>query len=169
MQIVLIATAYCCEGDVSFGTREGAFTALTELQPAFCSNRTPRPCPHSEGWCANVSAMVHEWGVGLKLPLKLACPAGSKIRAVDFASYGEVTGSCAGSFRQGSCHLTDTRDRVARLCTGKQRCTIQPEFRWTLGGGDPCEGVKKSLAVQVSCDRVWITPACKAEDSFRGE
>lgn len=77
----------------------------------------------------------------------ISCPAGTKVTAVTFASYGTPTGSC-GSFATSSCHATTSSSVVNTACIGKTSCTVSAENGIF---GDPCEGTFKRLYVQVAC------------------
>jgi len=79
--------------------------------------------------------------------IDLKCPPDSYISKIDFASFGNPTGSC-GSFELGSCNSQDTAAVVKTLCTGNSECNIAAS---TLIFGDPCPDVAKMLAVQVLC------------------
>ena len=79
--------------------------------------------------------------------LSLTCPAGQKISAIDFASYGTPSGSC-GSFSISSCNATVSTMDVGSACLGFNACSIAA----TNGTfGDPCVGTFKRLFVQARC------------------
>ncbi|KAL1060048.1 hypothetical protein V6Z11_1Z131300 [Gossypium hirsutum] len=69
------------------------------------------------------------------------------ISAIKFASFGTPLGTC-GSFSHGRCSGAKAHSIVQKVCVGSTSCSIDVSTR-TLG--DPCKGVKKSLAVEVSC------------------
>ena len=77
----------------------------------------------------------------------LSC-GNSRIASVLFASFGTPEGHCP-TFTVGSCNAASSTAIVAGLCLNKTNCTI-PVTDAVFG--DPCEGVKKSLAVSVACD-----------------
>ncbi|OMP05297.1 hypothetical protein CCACVL1_01966 [Corchorus capsularis] len=82
--------------------------------------------------------------------LSLACPSPNQvISSVKFSSFGTPQGTC-GSFSHGLCNSTATRalSIVQKACIGSSSCNISVSTK-TLG--DPCHGVEKSLAVEVSC------------------
>jgi hypothetical protein len=79
----------------------------------------------------------------------LGCPAGQKITAVTFASFGNPTGSCATGFKLGSCNAGDSISMVISLCVGKNTCAVPATN--TRFKGDPCNGTLKILAAQVKC------------------
>ena len=77
--------------------------------------------------------------------LTLTCTDGGTIKAIDFASYGLPTGTCAQGYMVDSkCDAADTADKVRGLCVGKQACTIVGAFSIF---GDPCLDTVKRLAV----------------------
>ncbi len=78
----------------------------------------------------------------------LRCPEGQVIDAVLFASYGEPAGECGGAFTVSQCHAASSETAVGSLCVGRGACTVAAA-NGTFG--DPCSGVVKSLAVEVSC------------------
>jgi len=92
----------------------------------------------------------------------LTCPQGQIISSVDFASYGNPTGTC-NSFAAGSCNSAASLTRVKSLCVGRNTCKV-PASNNTFG--DPCSGTTKSLSIQVSC--VAGTPSIGATSPFKG-
>ena len=74
-------------------------------------------------------------------------PAGYIFSDVVFASFGTPKGSC-GSFVTSTCNSINSVSVVSSLCVQKKSCVI-PATRKEFGG-DPCTGVIKSLAVQLS-------------------
>ena len=79
--------------------------------------------------------------------LSLACPAGQTIASVQFASYGNPSGSC-GSYAQGTCHAASSSAIVAKACVGKTSCAVVAN---DATFGDPCDGTAKRLYVQAGC------------------
>ncbi|XP_062013758.1 beta-galactosidase 8 [Rosa rugosa] len=80
--------------------------------------------------------------------LSLECPFPNQvISSIKFASYGRPSGTC-GSFRHGSCRSRSALSIVQKACIGSKSCSIEVS---TNTFGDPCKGVAKSLAVEVSC------------------
>ena len=91
--------------------------------------------------------------------LLLACPSGQVISSVAFASYGTPTGAC-GSLAQGACHAEDSMSVVASRCVGLNQCSVQANNEVF---GEPCLGVLKSLAAEVTCqapDVCDAPPSC---------
>ena len=67
--------------------------------------------------------------------LHLGCPAGGRIVAVDFASFGTPAGNCSGGFATSAgCDDNASKSRVEALCLGKQACRV-PAFTKDYG---PC-------------------------------
>ncbi|WRX35044.1 D-galactoside/L-rhamnose binding SUEL lectin domain - like 10 [Theobroma cacao] len=80
--------------------------------------------------------------------LSLVCPSPNQvISSIKFASFGTPRGTC-GSFSHGRCSSVRALSIVQKACTGSTRCSIGVS---TSTFGDPCKGVMKSLAVEVSC------------------
>lgn len=95
--------------------------------------------------------------------MTLTCATGA-FTGVDFASFGNPTGTC-GSFKKGSCDASNTTAYIASLCVGKHTCTIpsDPTVRNTLSPldqalGDPCHEQAKTLSVQLACKAGPPTP-----------
>ncbi|KAF2288798.1 hypothetical protein GH714_014248 [Hevea brasiliensis] len=80
--------------------------------------------------------------------LSLECPHPNQvISSIKFASFGTPHGTC-GSFSHGQCSSSNALSIVQKACVGSKSCSIGVSIN-TLG--DPCRGVEKSLAVEVSC------------------
>ena len=79
--------------------------------------------------------------------LSLACPAGTVVTSVDFASYGTPQGTC-GTYQVGTCKA-DVAAALKSACLTKASCSVSASN--VSFGGDPCLGTPKSLAVQVTC------------------
>lgn len=126
--------------------------------------------------CDDLSGTVQEWGGnpgGPPIPqLNLTCAPGSgSITAVDFASWGTPSGSC-GAFQKSSCDAASSVAVVEKLCVGRTSCVIPADLtiRDTHSPleqlfGDPCPGVQKHLAVQLSgCRPVAAAAAAAGSD-----
>ncbi|EEF32103.1 beta-galactosidase, putative [Ricinus communis] len=80
--------------------------------------------------------------------LSLQCPHPDKvISSIKFASFGTPHGSC-GSYSHGKCSSTSALSIVQKACVGSKSCNVGVSINTF---GDPCRGVKKSLAVEASC------------------
>ena len=87
------------------------------------------------------------------------CPAGQRIRAVRFASWGTPSGSCADgkssvdgglhSLRVGACHTPLTMPTLLERCVGRAACALNATNSYF--GDDPCPGMPKALAVVATC------------------
>jgi|GEM_PF-331191 len=77
----------------------------------------------------------------------ITCPVGEVVKSIDFASFGNSTGSC-GSFVLGNCNSSQSTSAVGGLCLGKNSCSVDASNDIF---GDPCYGVVKHLSFQVSC------------------
>lgn len=98
------------------------------------------PAPSTPAPCGQVSE------VGT---LVLGC-SGALVTNVTFAAFGTPTGSCATGWTRGACDAHGAAAIVASACLGRASCAL-PVTVAEFGGVDPCEGVKKSLAVSLSC------------------
>jgi hypothetical protein len=77
--------------------------------------------------------------------LTLSCDGGN-FSSVAFASFGTPAGDCsAGLFRNASCDAAASAAVASAACVGKPSCTLWANS--SVFGGDPCLGVRKSLAV----------------------
>lgn len=80
--------------------------------------------------------------------VSLECPYPNQIiSSIKFASFGTPSGKC-GSFSHGQCTSTRALSVVQKACLGSKSCRIRVSVDMF---GDPCVGVKKSLAVEASC------------------
>jgi len=79
----------------------------------------------------------------------LACPPGTVISQVTFASFGSPTGTC-GKYILGTCHAGSSKWVVESQCLLKQSCEIYPNVHEF---GDPCFATPKTFAAQVVCAR----------------
>jgi Carbohydrate esterase, sialic acid-specific acetylesterase/Galactose binding lectin domain len=78
----------------------------------------------------------------------LSCANGQVIRSIDFASYGNASGSCDGGLTVGTCQASTSKSKVSSACVGRQSCVVSA----TNGAfGDPCGGVAKHLSVKYTC------------------
>ncbi|XWS73713.1 hypothetical protein CRYUN_Cryun02cG0152000 [Craigia yunnanensis] len=120
-------------------------------QLAFATRQMGSLCSHVS---ESHSLPVDMWGSDSKTPrtlsptLSLGCPSPNQvISSIKFASFGTPQGSC-GSFSHGRCSSARALSIVQKACVGSTSCSIGVS---TSTFGDPCEGVMKSLAVEVSC------------------
>ncbi|KAK8582170.1 hypothetical protein V6N13_145151 [Hibiscus sabdariffa] len=120
-------------------------------QIAFATRQTGSLCSHVS---ESHPLPVDMWGSDSKTGrasnpiLSISCPSPNQvISTIKFASYGTPLGSC-GSFSHGRCSSAKARSIVHEACVGSTSCSIGVSTRTF---GDPCKGIKKSLAVEVSC------------------
>eukprot|EP01047_Picozoa_sp_COSAG01_P018380 COSAG01_NODE_993_length_12256_cov_6.798964_14_plen_517_part_00 len=102
-------------------------------QPQLCSLAT-------ENWPAETNAVC------------LACPSGKVIDNVTRAEFGVIHGTCTTGLELNQSCLADStmvEQYVASRCIGASGCTVTADTRHF--GKDPCIGVYKQLAVEVSC------------------
>lgn len=81
--------------------------------------------------------------------LRLSCPENTIISSVNFASYGNPSGSC-GHFSTGNCHSSSTTLVVEKACLNKNGCSISlSEESFSI---DSCpDDIIKSLAIEAAC------------------
>ena len=79
-----------------------------------------------------------------------ACPNGSAISGVLFASFGDPSGTCPGALAKGSCDSNVSVAVVEAACVGQTYCEVLAS-KYAFGGADPCPQFNKSLAVQLAC------------------
>ncbi|GAA0173430.1 galactosidase [Lithospermum erythrorhizon] len=87
----------------------------------------------------------------------LQCDPGHTISSIEFASYGTPQGSCQ-KFSKGSCHASNSELVVSEACQGRNSCSISVS---NDAFGDPCNGVTKTLAVEVQCSAYIGSSASK--------
>nr|AFK34570.1 unknown [Lotus japonicus] len=81
----------------------------------------------------------------------LSCGSGKKIVAVEFASFGNPSGSC-GKLVLGDCNAAATQQIVEQQCLGKGSCNVDlNRATFIKNGKDACPGLVKKLAIQVKC------------------
>jgi hypothetical protein len=78
----------------------------------------------------------------------LACPAGQKMSAISFASYGTPNGMCGSFTVDPTCNATTSTPDVSTACLGLNSCMIGAN---NTQFGDPCVGTVKRLYVAVTC------------------
>ena len=85
-------------------------------------------------------------------PIVFACAQAGTITGVAFAAIGSPDGAC-GAFSRGSCDGDPAMAKayVEAACVGKTGCSLSTDIQHFNGGGDPCVGVAKACAVQVTC------------------
>ena len=120
-EVVIRATQ---EGDANFSTATIDATLVVDPPP---------------------SAPVH-FQAGEGNPISVEAPAGKVVTQILFASYGTPTGA-PGSFTIGSCHASNSRQKVEQALLGRSSATISASNEVF---GDPCGGVVKSLYVSVA-------------------
>ncbi|KFK30461.1 hypothetical protein AALP_AA7G264100 [Arabis alpina] len=86
----------------------------------------------------------------MRLKATMRCPPEKQIVAVEFASFGDPTGTC-GNFTMGKCSAPKSKEVVEKTCLGKSHCSIIVE-RDTFGDKG-CSEIVKTLAVQVKCEK----------------
>ncbi|KAI5003503.1 hypothetical protein ZWY2020_030663 [Hordeum vulgare] len=79
---------------------------------------------------------------------QLSCPKGKIISSVNFASFGDPSGTCR-SYQQGRCHHPDSLSVVEEACLNNNSCTISLADKGF--GKDLCPDVIKTLAIEAHC------------------
>ncbi|KAK7261372.1 hypothetical protein RIF29_27681 [Crotalaria pallida] len=131
---------------VLFEERGGDPTQIsfaTKQIGSLCAHVTESHPPPIDLWNADSES---ERKVGPVLSLK--CPDNNQvISSIKFASFGTPLGSC-GNYYHGRCSSSKAMSIVQKACIGSSDCSVGVS---TDTFGDPCKGVKKSLAVEVTC------------------
>jgi hypothetical protein len=118
-----------------------AGASVEVLAGEWLSNVAPAPPPAPPSTCAEAAE---------NKAANIGCPAGNKITAITFASFGTPTGTCKTGFKVNkACDALHSMSAVQRACVGKPKCAVMATS--AAFGGDPCLGTKKMLAVQVTC------------------
>jgi len=118
----------------------------------------PAPPPRS---ASTVSVLCGKAAEGAT-PLSLSCATGT-FSGVEFAGYGEVTGSCTSSFGMGSCASPNALTAVRVLCVGKSACQVPTTSDFFAG--DPCPYRSKSVGVLLRGCSPSASPSPSAEPS----
>jgi hypothetical protein len=143
----------CASCSAAMKQQATSFIAKAEkLALAFRNSTVPTPPPTPAPGPAHCGA-VHE-----DQPLALSCGT-QKIKAVTFANYGTLSGSCPAP-KAGSCHA-DITSIVTQACVGKSSCTISCTAASTPPGyihhcngspvSDPCFDTPKEVTAAVVC------------------
>uniref|UniRef100_A0A4W5LL63 SUEL-type lectin domain-containing protein n=1 Tax=Hucho hucho TaxID=62062 RepID=A0A4W5LL63_9TELE len=122
------------------------------------------PCPVEEKYLSVqvncIGANTVQGTVQEGAELELACPAGSSITSIIFASYGTPN-----NYVQGSCEAATSLEVVTESCVGQPSCQVAASDDVF---GDPCpETVIKSLSVQAECSAGLLLPFVSATTRAR--
>lgn len=120
------------------------------IQISFASKQIGSMCSHvSESHPPPVDMWdSDQTGTNLGPVLSLKCPSPDQVIAsIKFASFGTPQGTC-GSYTHGGCRSHRALPIVQQACVGAQSCELEVSINTF---GDPCRGVKKSLAVEAVC------------------
>ncbi|CAN1192507.1 Beta-galactosidase 13 [Linum perenne] len=124
-------------------------TILTVNRDSICAYVSDQSPPSVRQW-ERKNDKFKPVGPEAKLGAHLRCPNGKKVNVVDFASYGDPLGACGG-FVLGTCNSPVSKQVIEQHCLGKDECEVPLDKALFEHGGDPCPGVSKTLAVQVTC------------------
>ncbi|XP_047310632.1 beta-galactosidase 13-like [Impatiens glandulifera] len=115
-----------------------------------CSYITENHPPSVHSW-TNKAGLVQTKVDDLKTGAHLTCPGNKIIKHVEFASFGDPSGSCE-KYVYGNCTSPNSLKVVEQYCLGKKKCSI-PLDRGIFDNknNDKCPGIGKVLAVQVRC------------------
>ncbi|XP_021865439.2 beta-galactosidase 15-like [Spinacia oleracea] len=81
--------------------------------------------------------------------IELSCE-GRYISGINFASFGNPTGSC-GSFEKGLCEgANDAKTILTKACVGKESCSVDVSEK-VFGAASNCGDESKRLAVEIVC------------------
>ncbi|CAH8273741.1 unnamed protein product [Arabidopsis lyrata] len=86
----------------------------------------------------------------MRLKAVMKCPPEKQMVAVEFASFGDPTGTC-GNFTMGKCSASKSKEVVEKECLGENHCSIVVA-RETFGDKG-CPEIVKTLAVQIKCEK----------------
>ncbi|KAM5550059.1 beta-galactosidase 13 [Rosa sericea] len=105
---------------------------------------------HVKYWDRKGGKLATAPGKSLQPSALLNCPNYKKISAIEFAGYGNPDGFC-GTFKLGQCNAPEAKKVVEDHCLGKISCTVPNDPSLFFKSGDPCPGIKKTLAIQAAC------------------
>lgn len=113
------------------------FASLKQLNSEYARYAVWYPYPKLAVAELNPPSGLFQCGnVGQDYSIDLSCElSGGVISQVDFASYGTASGAC-GQMKQGTCHAANSSEVVAKICVGKQKCSVPAAVDLF---GDPCK------------------------------
>ncbi|KAE9586607.1 hypothetical protein Lal_00004747 [Lupinus albus] len=120
---------------------------LTVDRDVICSFITENHPPNVNSF-ASKDMKFHSIMENVRPEATLKCSNFKKIVAVEFASYGNPSGFC-GSFALGNCSMGGAKSIVEEECIGKYSCKVALEK--LSKKGNVCQGLEKTLAIQVRC------------------
>jgi hypothetical protein len=144
-----------------------AVASIKAIAPAPSPAPHPRPSPPGPPPPAAVCVDTQENQVA-----SIGCCAGEVIGAVEFASFGTPTGSCATGFiASASCNSNHSMAVVSAACVGRQTCKLDASCKTfhekLTNPGAFCWAVAKSLAVKVACKPVATATAVEGSAGRR--
>ncbi|KAE8008752.1 hypothetical protein FH972_005235 [Carpinus fangiana] len=128
------------EMDILLVNRDTICSFITEYYP-----------PHVRSWQRKDSKIRPVLDV-VKPAAHLKCPHNKEIVAVQFASFGDPYGVC-GNYFMGKCNAPVAKEVVEQHCKGKSSCSVPIERELFIKNNDACPDIKKTLAIQVKCER----------------
>jgi hypothetical protein len=124
------------------------FSVQTEEMSVYPAFQPHKPGPTKPQLC---SVVTENWPAETQ-SVCLSCPSGKAIDNITTAEFGVIRGSCATGLQLNHSCLADStvvEKYVQSVCIGATSCTVAADQRHF--GTDPCVGVYKQLAVEVSC------------------
>lgn len=122
---------------------------LTVNRDTICSLIQEDHPPHVKSWerkDSELKPIVEDAKPGAHL----RCSNFKKMTAIEFASFGDPTGSC-GRFQRGKCNSTLVQQVVEKECLGKSACDVPIDREVLSKGSDDCPDLLKTLAIQAKC------------------
>lgn len=87
----------------------------------------------------------------------LECGLGGTIFNIDFASFGQYEGSCAGGNATiGKCHFDGTKTVIEALCLGRSRCRLIADKKDVFD--EPCKKDDHFLIAKYTCRYETVCP-----------
>ncbi|KAL6191250.1 hypothetical protein ACLB2K_037641 [Fragaria x ananassa] len=122
---------------------------VTVNRDTICSFITEYHPPNVKSWARQNSVFRPVLDV-VRTSAELKCPNYKKVVAVEFASFGDPTGSC-GSYTLGKCSSPVSKEVVEQHCLGNRSCVVPIDRNVYFKNNDECPDIKKTLAIQVKC------------------
>ncbi|KAK9165112.1 hypothetical protein Scep_000303 [Stephania cephalantha] len=131
------------------GGDPNGITIMAVNRDTICSSVSEYHPPHVKSW-ERQDSHLRIVADDVKTKADLKCPNKKVMTSVDFASWGDPSGSC-GNFTVGTCNSPSAKKVVEQHCLGKTQCQIPIERKLFDKDKEPCPDMLKTLAVQVLC------------------
>ncbi len=162
---IRVSPEECDDGNTLDGDDCPSDCNLDACQPNPCSNGgtctdgvQELTCECPDGWtgklCEESTSICGNAPEGQEMFLQ--CPAGTVIKDITFASYGQPQGGCGQGevLTVGSCHAPSSQTIVEANCLGKDTCLVPVD--WMSLGEDPCPNQAKWFSASAECE----APVC---------